>query len=652
MTSPLAYAAITLATLTVSTAHAVVPEYSILDLGTPGGNRSEAFGVNNAGQVVGWGKTSTGANRAFRTAPNSPINPVADLVPLHAGGSANFAYGINDAGTVAGDGSSSSGDRAFRYSPAGTLTTLGTLGGGWSYGNAVNSRGDVVGGAARPKQGNNFPTQAYVAIGDTLTSLGTLGGQDSYAYGINAAGRVVGYSQLSNFTERAFLWIPTTTNGTTGTMSNLGSLGGGYSYAWGINNANHVVGGANTTGDATYHAFVWTPSGPTGATGTMADLGTLGGSSSEARAINAAGHVVGYADTAAAVAHAFLHDGSGMFDLNHFLPAGSGWELKTARGINDVGQIVGTGTTPSGESHGYLLTPKPTWATNADGNWSAAANWIGAIPSGAGAEAQFTGAITAPHSVNLDSARTVGKVVFNSPVAYTLAGPAALTFSNPSGPASIEVRSGTHTIAADVHFTGDAALTLAAGTGLTLAGNVSGSITTLSLAESSSLDVGANELLLAYTGPAPLDSVRQYLFESRIVSSVAAADPQNLTVAYRDTGSAIELMVATFGDTDLDGSITADDFARIDRGYARGASGWANGDFDHDGQLTTADYLLIDRTYGGQVGGLSVNFIALREAQFGEGYVAALTAPLPEPGGAMLLACAAFLGGRRRRLRI
>src|SRR2546425_818748 len=62
----------------------------------------------------------------------------------------------------------------------------------------------------------------------TLTDLGTLGGQEAVAYGINQTGHVVGkadtakgtkvcdgYGCRTNFVHHAFLWTPTTPNGTT-----------------------------------------------------------------------------------------------------------------------------------------------------------------------------------------------------------------------------------------------------------------------------------------------------------------------------------------------------------------------------------------------------------------------------------------------------
>jgi len=83
-----------------------------------------------------------------------------------------------------------------------------------------------------------------------ITDLGTLGGSNSQARGINDFGQVVGTakngasytlqecfydsecrhswccSEIPYQTQRAFLWTPTRPNGTTGTMTDLGTLGG------------------------------------------------------------------------------------------------------------------------------------------------------------------------------------------------------------------------------------------------------------------------------------------------------------------------------------------------------------------------------------------------------------------------------------------
>jgi probable HAF family extracellular repeat protein len=74
--------------------------YDILDLGTLGGTRSEAYGINASGQVVGWSLVPgvSPGGHAFRTAANQPINPATDDL----GGGNTSAAGINDSGQVVG----------------------------------------------------------------------------------------------------------------------------------------------------------------------------------------------------------------------------------------------------------------------------------------------------------------------------------------------------------------------------------------------------------------------------------------------------------------------------------------------------------------------------------------------------------------------
>jgi probable HAF family extracellular repeat protein len=104
-----------------------------------------------------------------------------------------------------------------------------------------------------------------------------------------------------------------------GRMQDLGSLGGTFatpgSFAYGplgqvMNERGDVVGTSNLPGDASWHAFLWS-------NGHMIDLGTLGGSKSEAVSINDQGQVVGRAwltDTPQ-VRHGFLWEKGTMTDL-------------------------------------------------------------------------------------------------------------------------------------------------------------------------------------------------------------------------------------------------------------------------------------------------------------------------------------------------
>jgi probable HAF family extracellular repeat protein len=112
-----------------------------------------------------------------------------------------------------------------------------------------------------------------------------------------------------------------------------------------VNEAGQVVGNVRMAGDA--HAFSWT------AAAGMIDLGTLGGSSSAATAVNESGQVVGWATTASGGTHAFSWTAPhGMVDLG--VPEGA--TSSAAVALNDAGQVVGTARTAAGETHAFSWT--------------------------------------------------------------------------------------------------------------------------------------------------------------------------------------------------------------------------------------------------------------------------------------------------------
>src|SRR5215208_2857749 len=83
----------------------------------------------------------------------------------------------------------------------------------------------------------------------------------------------------------------------------------------------------------------------TAASFTLTDLGTLGGKTSVAFAINARGQVTGWSNTAASpMPRAFLYDGTAMRDLGTL-----GGATSVAFGLDDLGRVVGVATGP-GES--------------------------------------------------------------------------------------------------------------------------------------------------------------------------------------------------------------------------------------------------------------------------------------------------------------
>ena len=300
-------------------------------------------GINAAGQVVGRYHQGTYAEGLFVTGPDGNGATLVDYGPFSPGppGSALYwnydaALLINDAGQIlatSGDGHvylispvpepavvammlAGLGLLAFRHrrqlvrglaalGASGALlaaaplaqaveyklTDLGGFGGDWigMVATGLNDSGQVVGYAYA--RGNNgwSSDDSYMAFvtganGIGLTSIPTLGGSWNQATGINNQGWVVGTSSISGNNGdapddvRAFVM-----QGAGATPRSLGSSAN--SFASRINASGQVTG-TFVNADGLQRGFVTTPGA-----GAIRPIGTLGGATSTASGINAAGTV-------------------------------------------------------------------------------------------------------------------------------------------------------------------------------------------------------------------------------------------------------------------------------------------------------------------------------------------------------------------------
>jgi len=186
---------------------------------------------------------------------------------------------------------------------------------------SMNEQGDITGSIEIQEQ--TPYTVPFAPPGSGPFFTGTV---ESYAF-VYSGGKIRELPKLSD--------APAATG-----LSKLGP----FDFAYGINSKGDLVGYAMlqlATGPSTpytEHSVLWSHDGG------IIDLGTVGGTWSQALAINTSGQVVGkssvsdgeYDSTRHNIYHAFIYDNGSM----RTLPTPGVYS--TATGINDLGQVIGT----------------------------------------------------------------------------------------------------------------------------------------------------------------------------------------------------------------------------------------------------------------------------------------------------------------------
>jgi len=365
------------AALTASrSAYAQTYTLTIVGTDVPSQTLVQPAGVNASGHVVGTidlannDPTTVGfTTEPFLWAPTAP-NGTSGVTQVLTVGTGGRGLAANASGVVVGAATFNGTTSAFVES-SGAVDDFGLVAGDiQSSAIAINASGLVLGNSlGQPNYHGAQASHAFVATdGGALQLLPSFGGGMTIASDLNDAGEIVGSSATSsNLRNPAF--EPFLLAG--GQMVNMSGPGGFPASSVGtrylINASGQVTGSFVVPGTiTTVHAFLWTPSTPQGTSGTLVDLGSITGfPNCVAAALNDHGDVAGNCRSlgrgASSLYHAFLvHQGS-IIDLNSVLPAGSPLTLRMATGINDAGQIVGLASesTSSGTtvSVGFLLTP-------------------------------------------------------------------------------------------------------------------------------------------------------------------------------------------------------------------------------------------------------------------------------------------------------
>ena len=330
-------------------AHATtVPHYKISLIGGDAAY-SSGYGLSPTGQVVGEAPGPAAAGQAALWSVGGARQ--------YTGSDYSLLYAINSAGTAVGNSYDSGTMYASRLS-GGVLSTYGAPG-TENYLRSINEAGDATGWQRvwNPSIGMwdisviSLSADGVFSVGP---SLGSYWGDDPTAaavWDINNAGVILG--NAANFGDGNSDIFTIDADG----MHNIGTMGGTTALASAINDAGVIVGQStySDANDAT-HAVRW-------ANGVWTDLGTLAGDdygvSSAVFDINNLGEMVGvsYTDASATDMRATIWVDDQIYDLATLLNNGQGWTLSYANAVNDDGQIVGTGYL-NGVQHAFLLTPE------------------------------------------------------------------------------------------------------------------------------------------------------------------------------------------------------------------------------------------------------------------------------------------------------
>jgi len=180
------------------------------NLGTLGGESSEAHGINRHGAITGSAAVAGAATRPFLWTETGGMRNLGALP--------GFAYAsglaINDASEVAGI-ALSPGLRAFRWTPAGGMLDLGVLGGDRNSGaRGINSFGWVVGWSS-PGEANGGRAMRWIdgtmqALHDELSAVDAFLWDFVNAEAINDAGQITGSGDYrgARLAETAFRLDP------------------------------------------------------------------------------------------------------------------------------------------------------------------------------------------------------------------------------------------------------------------------------------------------------------------------------------------------------------------------------------------------------------------------------------------------------------
>lgn len=197
----------------------------------PGHTWSYGYAVNNSGQIVGSSGPDPfgGGGQAYIYTPGTGMVSIHDPALFMV----SYATAINNAGVVVGWGRTLAFQhRAFKWTEADGMELLPR---NHAYATDINDTGTIVGYVS------SLIERSGVIWSGILSSLtGTMGGDKSIALGVNDADLVVGMSELDDFvTIHAFRY---TLSAVARKFADLGPPASSHSEAYKISDRDRIVG--------------------------------------------------------------------------------------------------------------------------------------------------------------------------------------------------------------------------------------------------------------------------------------------------------------------------------------------------------------------------------------------------------------------------
>ncbi len=240
----------------------------------PNGGTSQ--GINDSGKIVS--NTCCYVNGNVQTQRAVTWTPASGPVELQTPQFIRTdVFGMNNKGDIVGSAGNGFAHAYLWPASGGSPIDIGSLGGKFgAYGRAINENGEVVGSMADPSNA----THAFIwTQSGGVQLIGKLpGAYASYAMDVNDAGVVVGFNTYNNGSgDRAYMWTPT------GGMVDLGSgdafaindngiivgSDGNSSVYWTLDGQVHDIGEAGTAtainkhnqiiGQNGFGSYIWSP---------------------------------------------------------------------------------------------------------------------------------------------------------------------------------------------------------------------------------------------------------------------------------------------------------------------------------------------------------------------------------------------------------